>query len=290
MKVCWVALIGRPNVGKSTLMNQIIKYDLSIVSPVAQTTRDQIYGIYTDDEYQIIFIDTPGFHKPISKFGEQLNKQAQAAVKESDLVLFLNPINQEISSGDQLIIEKLVDKANKIAIITKDDLAQNGALDLTQRYEKLKELGFKEIVNINYKNQTKIDDLLMKIKTYAYEEQQFFDDDFITDKSELFLTKELIRNSAIKFLSDELPHSIFIEITEYDIKPYKRSIKAIIYCKKESQKGIIIGKKGVMIKQIGTEARRQIIQKFQTNVYLELKVKVEKNWTNSISQIKKMSF
>ena len=290
MKVCWVALIGRPNVGKSTLMNQIIKYDLSIVSPVAQTTRDQIYGIYTDDEYQIIFIDTPGFHKPISKFGEQLNKQAQAAVKESDLVLFLNPINQEISSGDQLIIEKLVDKANKIAIITKDDLAQNSALDLTQRYEKLKELGFKEIVNINYKNQTKIDDLLMKIKTYAYEEQQFFDDDFITDKSELFLTKELIRNSAIKFLSDELPHSIFIEITEYDIKPYKRSIKAIIYCKKESQKGIIIGKKGAMIKQIGTEARRQIIQKFQTNVYLELKVKVEKNWTNSINQIKKMSF
>ena len=290
MKVCWVALIGRPNVGKSTLMNQIIKYDLSIVSPVAQTTRDQIYGIYTDDEYQIIFIDTPGFHKPISKFGEQLNKQAQAAVKESDLILFLNPINQEISSGDQLIIEKLVDKTNKIAIITKDDLAQNGALDLTQRYEKLKELGFKEIVNINYKNQAKIDDLLMKIKTYAYEEQQFFDDDFITDKSELFLTKELIRNSAIKFLSDELPHSIFIEITEYYIKPYKRSIKAIIYCKKESQKGIIIGKKGAMIKQIGTEARRQIIQKFQTNVYLELKVKVEKNWTNSINQIKKMSF
>ena len=289
MKICWVALIGRPNVGKSTLMNQIIKYDLSIVSPVAQTTRDQINGVYTDEEYQIIFLDTPGIHKPSSKFGQILNQSAWNTVKEVDLVLFLNPINQEISTGDQMIIEQLQNIKNKIAIITKDDLVET-QLEIEQRILQLKKMGFEKIIRTNYNDPDKVDYLLEQIKTFAYEDHQYYDSDYITDRSQLFLVTEMIRNSAIKFLSEELPHSIFIEVNDYQETKQKLFIDATIYCKKESQKGIIIGQGGSMIKKIGTDARLAIINKFGLNVHLNLNVKVNKNWINNEKILKKYKY
>lgn len=289
MKICWVALIGRPNVGKSTLMNQIIKYDLSIVSPVAQTTRDQINGVYTDEEYQIIFLDTPGIHKPSSKFGQILNQSAWNTVKEVDLVLFLNPINQEISTGDQMIIEQLQNIKNKIAIITKDDLVET-QLEIEQRILQLKKMGFEKIIRTNYNDPDKVDYLLEQIKTFAYEDHQYYDSDYITDRSQLFLVTEMIRNSAIKFLSEELPHSIFIEVNDYQETKQKLLIDATIYCKKESQKGIIIGQGGSMIKKIGTDARLAIINKFGLNVHLNLNVKVNKNWINNEKILKKYKY
>ena len=289
MKICWVALIGRPNVGKSTLMNQIIKYDLSIVSPVAQTTRDQINGVYTDEEYQIIFLDTPGIHKPSSKFGQILNQSAWNTVKEVDLVLFLNPINQEISTGDQMIIEQLQNIKNKIAIITKDDLVET-QLEIEQRILQLKKMGFEKIIRTNYNDPDKADYLLDQIKTFAYEDHQYYDSDYITDRSQLFLVTEMIRNSAIKFLSEELPHSIFIEVNDYQETKQKLFIDATIYCKKESQKGIIIGQGGSMIKKIGTDARLAIINKFGLNVHLNLNVKVNKNWINNEKILKKYKY
>ena len=289
MKICWVALIGRPNVGKSTLMNQIIKYDLSIVSPVAQTTRDQINGVYTDEEYQIIFLDTPGIHKPSSKFGQILNQSAWNTVKEVDLVLFLNPINQEISTGDQMIIEQLQNIKNKIAIITKDDLVKT-QLEIEQRILQLKKMGFEKIIRTNYNDPQKADYLLDQIKTFAYEDHQYYDSDYITDRSQLFLVTEMIRNSAIKFLSEELPHSIFIEVSDYQETKQKLLIDATIYCKKESQKGIIIGQGGLMIKKIGTDARLAIINKFGINVHLNLNVKVNKNWINNEKILKKYKY
>ena len=289
MKICWVALIGRPNVGKSTLMNQIIKYDLSIVSPVAQTTRDQINGVYTDEEYQIIFLDTPGIHKPSSKFGQILNQSAWNTIKEVDLVLFLNPINQEISTGDQMIIEQLQNIKNKIAIITKDDLVET-QLEIEQRILQLKKMGFEKIIRTNYNDPDKVDYLLEQIKTFAYEDHQYYDSDYITDRSQLFLVTEMIRNSAIKFLSEELPHSIFIEVNDYQETKQKLLIDATIYCKKESQKGIIIGQGGSMIKKIGTDARLAIINKFGLNVHLNLNVKVNKNWINNEKILKKYKY
>ena len=289
MKICWVALIGRPNVGKSTLMNQIIKYDLSIVSPVAQTTRDQINGVYTDEEYQIIFLDTPGIHKPSSKFGQILNQSAWNTIKEVDLVLFLNPINQEISTGDQMIIEQLQNIKNKIAIITKDDLVET-QLEIEQRILQLKKMGFEKIIRTNYNDPDKADYLLDQIKTFAYEDHQYYDSDYITDRSQLFLVTEMIRNSAIKFLSEELPHSIFIEVNDYQETKQKLLIDATIYCKKESQKGIIIGQGGSMIKKIGTDARLAIINKFGLNVHLNLNVKVNKNWINNEKILKKYKY
>lgn len=289
MKICWVALIGRPNVGKSTLMNQIIKYDLSIVSPVAQTTRDQINGVYTDQEYQIIFLDTPGIHKPSSKFGQILNQSAWNTVKEVDLVLFLNPINQAISTGDQMIIEQLQNIKNKIAIITKDDLVET-QLEIEQRILQLKKMGFEKIIRTNYNDPHKADYLLEQIKTFAYEDHQYYESDYITDRSQLFLVTEMIRNSAIKFLSEELPHSIFIEVNDYQETKQKLFIDATIYCKKESQKGIIIGQGGTMIKKIGTDARLAIINKFGLNVHLNLNVKVNKNWINNEKILKKYKY
>lgn len=289
MKICWVALIGRPNVGKSTLMNQIIKYDLSIVSPVAQTTRDQINGVYTDQEYQIIFLDTPGIHKPSSKFGQILNQSAWNTVKEVDLVLFLNPINQAISTGDQMIIEQLQNIKNKIAIITKDDLVET-QLEIEQRILQLKKMDFEKIIRTNYNDPHKADYLLEQIKTFAYEDHQYYDSDYITDRSQLFLVTEMIRNSAIKFLSEELPHSIFIEVNDYQETKQKLFIDATIYCKKESQKGIIIGQGGTMIKKIGTDARLAIINKFGLNVHLNLNVKVNKNWINNEKILKKYKY
>ena len=289
MKICWVALIGRPNVGKSTLMNQIIKYDLSIVSPVAQTTRDQINGVYTDEEYQIIFLDTPGIHKPSSKFGQILNQSAWNTIKEVDLVLFLNPINQEISTGDQMIIEQLQNIKNKIAIITKDDLVET-QLEIEQRILQLKKMGFEKIIRTNYNDPDKADYLLDQIKTFAYEDHQYYDSDYITDRSQLFLVTEMIRNSAIKFLSEEIPHSIFIEVNDYQETKQKLLIDATIYCKKESQKGIIIGQGGSMIKKIGTDARLAIINKFGLNVHLNLNVKVNKNWINNEKILKKYKY
>lgn len=291
MKVCWVSIIGRPNTGKSTLLNKIIKYDLSIISPIAQTTRDNINGIYTDDEYQIIFFDTPGIHKAHSIFGENLNKKALNSIKESDLVLFLNPINEEISTGDKLIIEKLRPIKNKIAVITKSDLKKDQTKTIT-KINILKNFGFNNIQIISSLNENSINNLLNEIKKFANDDIKYFDDDYITDKTELFLSKEIIRNSAIKYLKDELPHSIAVEIINYHIDEVKNKkiIDAIIYCKKESQKGILIGKNGSMIKKIGTDARKQIINKFSYTVQLNLYVKINHNWMNNKKMIKRFGY
>lgn len=291
MRICWVSIIGRPNVGKSTLINHIIKYDLSIISPVAQTTRDQIMGVYTDNEYQIIFTDTPGIHKPLSEFGQTLNNKALETIKENDVILFLSPIDQEISKGDELILDQIKNVKNKIAVITKMDLINNPE-DLKIKEKMLNSYEFTSIIHTSDKKEKSFDFLLNEIKKFACEDNKYFDEDFITDRTETFLTKEIIRSSAIKYLTDELPHSIVVEISDYiiDDKLNKRNIDATIYCKKESQKGIIIGKNGSMIKKIGINARKQIMNKFSSNVHLNLNIKVDKNWVDNKKSIKKFGY
>ncbi len=291
MKVCWVGIIGRPNVGKSTLINNIIQYDLSIISNKPQTTRDQILGIYNEKDYQIIFLDTPGIHKPQSKFGDELNKKAYQTLDESDVILFLQPSNEVISKGDLSILEKIKSFENKIALITKIDLIKSNS-ELNEKIIQLSNFGFKEIIPISSNNRKSIDEVIAQIKKFSYEDEKLYDDDYITDKSELFLSKEIIRYCAIENLQDELPHSIAIEISKYEINQNEtlRKIEAVIYCKKESQKGIIIGKGGSMIKKIGTKARKLISDKFDTNVVLKLDVKVDKDWINNDKKIKKFGY
>lgn len=291
MKVCWVGIIGRPNVGKSTLINNLIEYDLSIISNKPQTTRDQILGLYNDDEYQIIFLDTPGIHKPLSKFGNELNKKAYDTLKESDLVLFLQPLNEEISKGDLLILDKIKDVKNKIALITKIDLAKSNN-EINNKIIELSKYHFNSIIPISKNNTKSINLVLKEIKKYTYEDERLYDEDFITDKSESFLTKEIIRFCLIENLEDELPHSVAVEINSYFINDEYtfRNIEATIYCKKDSQKRIIIGKGGEMIKKIGIKARKLISQKFNCKTNLKLQVKVNKDWINNEKEMKKLGY
>ena len=291
MKVCWIGVIGRPNVGKSTLVNKIIKYDLSIISNKPQTTRDQILGVLTDGEYQLIFLDTPGIHKPQSKLGEVLNNKAYETLDEVDLILFLQPINEKISKGDLLILDKTKNIKNKIAVITKTDLSKNKN-EVNERIIELSNYNFSSIIPISSNNEKSIEILVEEIKKYSYEDDKLYDDDYITDRSELFISREIIRFCAIELLKDELPHSIAVEITKYQINETETSryIDAIIYCKKESQKRIIIGAKGAMIKKIGTNARKMISQKFDSQVTLNLNVKVNPDWINNDKQMKKLGY
>lgn len=231
MKVCIISILGRPNVGKSSLLNKIIKYDLAIVSNVPQTTRDQIMGVYTEDGYQFVFVDTPGIHKPLNLLGESLNKEAFSSLKDIDCVLFLSPVNEDIKSGDKLILERITNAKNKIAVISKIDLAKSPD-EIAKKIDGLKEYGFNKIISVSNKNDKSVDSLIEILKEYAYNAPPFYDEDYITDKSMRFMAKEYIRESAINLLTDELPHSIAVEVQDFIEEDDRITINAIIYVKK----------------------------------------------------------
>ncbi|EIN14943.1 GTP-binding protein Era [Mycoplasmopsis agalactiae 14628] len=289
MKVCIISILGRPNVGKSSLLNKIIKYDLAIVSNVPQTTRDQIMGVYTEDGYQFVFVDTPGIHKPLNLLGESLNKEAFSSLKDIDCVLFLSPVNEDIKSGDKLILERIANSKNKIAIISKIDLAKSPD-EIAKKIDSLKEYGFNKIISVSNKSDKSVNSLVEILKEYSYEAPPFYDEDYITDKSMRFMAKEYIRESAINLLTDELPHSIAVEVRDFIEEEERITINAIIYVKKESQKGILIGKGASMIKKIGTNARMKMSHQFDTKVTLNLKVKVSNKWINDKSALKKFGY
>ncbi|SYV93100.1 GTP-binding protein, partial [Mycoplasmopsis synoviae] len=277
-KICFVTIVGRPNVGKSSLLNTILGYNLSIVTPVAQTTRNQITGVYTEGNLQIIFIDTPGIHKPKSLFGEHLNKEAFDTFSSVDLVLFLSPADEEVLKGDLFILEKLKNVKNKVAVITKLDKVNSRPQLLKDKVNSLKEHDFKEIVATSIENEESIDSLVQLIEKYSYPGDFQYAEDDVTDKSVLFITKEIIRECAINNLSDELPHSIYVEIENFEEDENFLLVEGIIYVTKDSQKGMLIGKNASMIKEIGQLARNKISSQFEKRVNLFLKVKVSKNW------------
>ncbi|UVD81934.1 GTPase Era [Mycoplasma iguanae] len=290
MKTCFVSIIGRPNVGKSTLLNNILDYDLSIVTSKKHTTRDLINGIYNDGEFQIIFTDTPGIHKAINKFGEKLNKNSFNSLEGVDLILFLSPINEDIGNSDLMIIEKIKNFKNKLAIITKVDLELDREI-LNKRAAQLKELGFLNVLGVSYEYKQTVIDLIEEIKTYSYESNLFYEEDQITDKSMSFIVKEVIREAAINNLDHEVPHSIAVVINSFvesEDQPYE--IDATIYVAKESQKGILIGKNGTMIKKIGKTARYKLMEQFDHKIILNIKIKVNKNWVKEEKQIKLLGY
>ncbi len=289
MKVCIISILGRPNVGKSSLLNKIIKYDLAIVSNVPQTTRDQIMGVYTENDYQFVFVDTPGIHKPLNLLGESLNKEAFSSINDIDCILFLTPVNEEIKSGDKLILERIANSKNKIAVISKIDLAKSPD-DISKKIKSLEEFNFQKIISVSNKNDKSIDSLIEILKEYSYEAPPFYDEDYITDKSMRFMAKEYIRESAINLLTDELPHSIAVEVQDFIEEEDRITINAIIYVKKDSQKGILIGKGASMIKKIGTNARMKMSHQFNSKVTLNLKIKVSNKWINDKSALKKFGY
>ncbi|UWD34539.1 GTPase Era [Mesomycoplasma molare] len=290
MKTCFVAIIGRPNVGKSSLLNSILNYNLSIVSPKPQTTRDKINGIYNENDYQIIFIDTPGIHKSQQKLGDALNNNSYDSLKDADLILFLQPADQEIGKGDLMIIDKIKNFKNKIALITKVDQIEDKKI-LENKAFQLKNNGFNLILgtSINYK-QT-INDLILEIKKYAYESEPFYSTEDITDVSMRFMAKEIIRKNAINLLKDEIPHNIAVIIDDFiEESEDFFQINATIYVSRDSQKGIVIGKNGSMIKQIGINSRKELEENFSAKINLTTNVKVSKNWVNNEKIIKKMGY
>lgn len=288
----FVSLVGRPNVGKSTLMNRLIGEKIAIISNKPQTTRNRVQSILTKDDFQIIFIDTPGIHRPRHKLGEYMVKSAETTLNEVDAVLMLIEPTDKILEADRLIIEKFAKvKSPVILVINKiDTVERERVFKVIDEYRKLYD--FAEIVPISAFEGTNTDELLSVIRKYLPEGPQYFPSDMVTDQPERQIASEIIREKALRLLEDEIPHGIAVEITE--MKKRKEGnlvdVRATIFCEKDSHKGIIIGKHGDMLKKIGTKARGDIERLLGSPIYLELWVKVKKDWRDSDFLLKNFGY
>lgn len=280
----FVSILGRPNVGKSTLLNRLLQEKIAIISNKPQTTRTAIKGILNGEDYQIIFIDTPGIHKPRHKLGEYMVKSATDTIDEVDAVLFVvEATDNEIGTGDRFILEQLKDAKvpvilliNKIDIIKKHEL-----LPLIDKFRN--NFDFHAIIPISALQGDGIDRVIEEIKNILPEGPKLFPDEMITDQPERFIVAEIIREKALELLEDEVPHGIAVEVVSMKEKEERDLvvIQAVIYCEKESHKPIIIGRQGSMLKEIGRLARFDIEAFLRKKVFLELWVKVKKGWKDS---------
>ncbi len=277
----FVAVVGRPNVGKSTLLNSLLKQKVAIVSDKPQTTRNTIRAVLTLPEAQIVFIDTPGIHRPLHKLGEYMVRSAKATLTEVDLICFLVDISQWVKQ-DQEIVELLQNVDTPVFLVAnKADLVSNEkqeqfCLAIKTRY------AFAEVMAVSAQEGTGLDDLVQAIVSYLPEGPQYYPDDWVTDHPEQFVMAELIREQILHHTEEEIPHSVAVDVDHVEAKPDKDMVlvRANIYVERSSQKGIVIGKNGAMLKKIGTGARMQIEALLGTKVYLELWVKVKKDWRN----------
>ncbi|GMQ56404.1 GTPase Era [Vallitalea sediminicola] len=288
----FVTIIGRPNVGKSTLMNQIIGQKIAIMSDKPQTTRNKIQTIITSEEGQIIFIDTPGIHKPKHKLGEYMNKTAIDTFRGVDVILWLVEPNMEIGRGDEYIIEQLGKvKTPVILVINKiDKISKDNVLEVINTYKDAYK--FAEIIPISALKGDNTDDIPNILFKYLEEGPQFFDSDMITDQPERQIVAELIREKALHLLQQEIPHGIAVVIDRMKDRDNKDivDIDATIICERDSHKGIIIGKQGAMLKKIGTRARIDIENLLGSKVNLKVWVKIKKNWRDSDFLLKNYGF
>lgn len=278
MKSGFVGLIGRPNVGKSTLINVIIGTKIAIVSSKPQTTRNIIQGVYNDDECQMVFVDTPGIHKPSHKLGKCLNRQAYYSMDDADVLLMLTDASDFFGAGDKYIIEKLKEvKKPVLLLLNKIDKIEKEKILL--KIEEYKDLyNFEEIIPVSALDNINIDTVLKTCKKYLPDNIKYFEDDMVTNKSKEFLISEMIREKIFNLTEEEVPHSITCKIEQIEKGKNSYNIIGTIIVDRDSLKRIIIGKKGSMIKQIGTLARRDIETLLGKRVYLDLTVKTIKKW------------
>jgi len=278
----FVSIVGRPNVGKSTLMNNVVGEKIAIMSDKPQTTRNTIQAVYTDEECQMVFLDTPGIHKPKNKLGEFMVKSATDAFKNVDLVLFVVDDSKKIGPGDRMIIEDLRNiKTPVVLVINKmDQIEEQDLFDMMQMYHA--EGIFKEIVPISALKGRNIKELLKVIQNYLEEGPKYFPDYMITDQPERVLVSELIREKVLHYIHDEVPHGVAVEIEKMKSRNDKQivDISAVIYCERDSHKGIIIGKNGRKLKGIGKSAREDMELLLGSQINLQLWVKVKENWRN----------
>ena len=281
MKCGFVTIIGRPNVGKSTLLNQILGQKIVIATDKAQTTRKRIKGIFTDEFGQIIFVDTPGIHRPLNKLGEFLLDEAKIAVPDADLVLFLVDGSEPAGKGDKWIVENILAKTKSPIILVMNKL------DKIKNLQKVEEniMSYKTLFNenipilrISAKTGRNKDTLLSNILKKLPDGEPLYPEDVVTEESMRSIAEEIIREKILINTQDEIPHSVAIKVEKYEEKDEIDKIYATIYCEQKSQKGILIGKGGNLLKKIGTEARIELEGIVDKKIFLSLEVKVEKDW------------
>ncbi len=290
MKSGFVSLIGRPNVGKSTLLNTLINQKIAITSNKPQTTRNIIQGIYNDEGYQIVFVDTPGIHKPLNRLGKFLNKEAESFTKDVDVVLFVADAKDGLGAGDKKIISTLGDTDSKVILVLNkiDKMTKNEILETINEYKDLYD--FTEIVPISAITKDNVQVLLDVIKKYLTDTMRYFDNDTITTSTISFLASEFVREKIFRLTEEEIPHSITCITSAFEEKKNIANVTVDIIVDRDSIKKIIIGKQGQLLKTIGTEARKDIEALLGKQVYLELFVKTIKNWRDKEKYLKELGF
>ncbi|MDO4544784.1 MAG: GTPase Era [Bacillota bacterium] len=293
MKTGFVGIVGRPNVGKSTLLNAVLGEKIAITTDKPQTTRNTIRGIYThygqgdnsrgekDDDLQLVFIDTPGIHRPRNKLGEYMTEAAIGTFKEVDAIIFIVEDKLSAGPGDQYIVD-LLDQITtpKILVINKIDKLEPDVFE--EIYKEYDELGiFEDILGISAKEGTNVQDLIKCVAEFMEEGPMYFPEDMITENPERFIVSEIIREKILMYLQEEVPHGVAVEIERYKEEKDITRISAVIYCEKKSHKGMIIGKGGRKLKGIGKSAREEMEALLGTKVFLEMWVKVKENWRDS---------
>lgn len=290
----FVSIIGRPNVGKSTLLNQILEQKIVIATDKAQTTRKRIKGIYTTDVGQIVFVDTPGVHKPLNKFGEFLLDEAKVSVPDSDVVLFLVDGSEPAGKGDKWIAENIISQVKSPVILVMNKLDKlNNEDKIEENLNSYKELfsdNIPELIKISAKTGNNKEDLLKEIYSKLPYGDMFYPEDVVTEESMRDVTQEVIREKILLNTKEEVPHCVAVLVDKYEEKENIDRIFATIYCETKSQKGILIGKGGSLLKKIGTDARLELEKIVEKKVYLELTVKIEKDWRKNKKALKMFGY
>ena len=288
-KTIFTAIVGRPNTGKSTLLNAILGQKVAIVSSKPQTTRTRITGILTKDATQFVFLDTPGIHKPHDKLGSYMVKEATGAIGDVDAVLLVVECGSKVSDIEKNIMRKIDSETPLILVINKTDISNaTQVAETIIRFSAERE--FTAVVPISAKNGKGVDEVIDEISKYSHESPWFFPDDIVTDQPERAMAAEIIREKMLRLLAEEIPHGIAVVVESFEESPKIIKIRAEIFCEKDSHKPIIIGKRGEMLKKIGTMAREDMESLFGMKIFLDLWIKVKENWRETNATIANFGF
>ena len=283
--------MGRPNVGKSTLLNQLVGQKIAIVSDTPQTTRNRILGILTLPDAQVLFLDTPGIHKPQHKLGEYMVNSARSALREVDLILFVSDVSESVGPGERFILDMLKDEKTPVVLVLNkvDLLPKEKLLPIITQYSAFRD--FTAIVPVSALSGSNTDRLLAVIKELLPEGPQYYPEDEVTDQPERVVAAEFIREKIFRLTREEIPHSTAVEVEEMKTRPNGDVfLRATIYVERESQKGIIIGAKGAMLKEIGQQARLDLENIFDSRFFVDLWVKVKNDWRNKEGSLRMFGY
>lgn len=290
MKSGFVSLTGRPNVGKSTLINALVGYKIAITSDKSGTTRNNIQGIYNDEESQIVFVDTPGIHKPRHKLGQRLNEEAYYSIDDVDVILLLVDVTEKIGSGDKYVIDKLKEIKKPVFLVLNkvDKIKKEKLFEIILSYNELYD--FKEIIPVSALKKDGIEELIKTLKNYLPDSVKYFPDEDLTNTTLEFRISELVREKVLRLTNEEVPHAVTCVVENMVIKKDKVLVDVTIVVERDSIKSIIIGKRGSMLKEIGSRARQDIEKMINKKVYLNIFVKTIKNWRDKEKYLREFGF